>query len=331
MLPTALLLVTALQAQTPAAPSPATPEDPPSAAERAAQAAERAAQAAERAAEASARMAAATERLAAALERLPPAAPAGAAAPRSAAEAEAHKKAPVWTGTVGLGLIALSGNASTLTFNGLASAERKTERWIYSAKAFGVYGRSRPQPAEGEAVAESQVVALSAGLQVRGDRRFTEVVSGYLLVGAETDHVKSVESRGIGEAGMGILWWDEKEPNGRISSLRTDLAFRYLNETRFQYYPTRLDLPDVDLGGPRLGAELRYGLSKDVVFTEEAEVVPNILGESRVLFTSRSKLLAGLTDSLSIGAAFLVQFDSAPPPGKVGTDTSLSVSLEVAF
>jgi putative salt-induced outer membrane protein YdiY len=331
MLPTALLLVTTLQTQTPTPTPPATPEDGRAAAERAAQAAERAAQAAERAAEASARMAEATERLAAALERLPSAAPpAGAAAPKPA-EGEAKQAAPVWTGTAGLGLIALSGNASTLTFNGLASAERKTERWIYSAKAFGVYGRSRQVAEAGAEAEESQVVALSAGLQVRGDRRFTDVISGYLLVGVETDHVKSVESRGIGEAGVGIRWWDEKDASGRVSSLRTDLAFRYLNETRFQYFPTRVDLPDVDLGGPRVGAELRYGISKDVVFSEDAEVVPNVLGDSRVLFTSRSKLLAGLTDSLSIGVAFLVQYDSAPPPGKVGTDTSLSASLEVAF
>jgi hypothetical protein len=332
MLPAALLLTTTLHAQTPP-PPPAPPAGAEQAtAERAAQAAERAAQAAERAAEASARLAEAVERLAAAMQGAKPATPPAAPDPTStpAVETAPGPHEDPWKGTVGLGLIALSGNASTLTFSGLASAERKTTDWIYSVRANAVYGRSRPPEVEG-AEAESQVVALGAGVQARGDRRFTPVVSGYLLVGLETDHVKSVEARGTGETGIGIQWWDEAHPDGRVSSLRTDLAFRYSRETRFQYYPVSMDLPDLDLGGPRVGVDLRYGLSKDVLFSEEAEVVPNVLGASRVLFTSRTKLTARLTQALAIGAAFHVQHDSAPAPGKVPTDTALSANLEVAF
>jgi hypothetical protein len=333
MLPAALLLVTSLHAQTPPPAQPPSPPEgaPTAAAERAAVAAERAAQAAERASEASARMAAAAERLAAALERTPPAtgAPAAPAEVKPAADEGSAKVATenTWTGSVGLGLIALTGNASTVTFNGLASAQRKTEKWIYSARAFGVYGRSRPPDED----ALAQVVALSAGLNLRGDRRLTESLSTFLLAGAETDHVKSVEVRGIGEAGIGLQWWDEKRADGGSSSLRTDLAFRYVRETRFQYYPTRVDLPDLDLGGPRVGVDFRYGLSKDILFSEEAEVVPNILGDARVLFTSRTQLISKLTEDLSLSTSFLVQYDSAPAPGKQDTDTALSVSLEVAF
>jgi putative salt-induced outer membrane protein YdiY len=318
MLPAALLLATSLHAQTPPPAQPATPAQESAtatvAAERAAlaaeRAAERAAQAAERASEASARMAAAAERLAAALERSPAATAAEAKPADGSAKVSTEN---MWTGTVGLGLIALTGNASTVTFNGLASAQRKTEKWIYSARAFGVYGRARPPDED----ALAQVVALSAGLQLRGDRRLTESLSTFLLAGAETDHVKSVEVRGIGEAG--------------VSSLRTDLAFRFVRETRFQYYPTRVDLPDLDLGGPRLGVDFRYGLSKDILFSEEAEVVPNILGDARVLFTSRTQLISKLTEDLSLATSFLVQYDSAPAAGKQSTDTALSVSLEVAF
>lgn len=330
MLPAALLLATSLHAQTPppAQPAPPAQEGATVAAERAVLAAERAAQAAERASEASARMAAAAERLAAALERPPAATAATPAAEAKPADGSAKVSTEnTWTGTVGLGLIALTGNASTVTFNGLAAAQRKTEKWIYSARAFGVYGRARPPDED----ALAQVVALSAGLQLRGDRRLTESLSTFLLAGAETDHVKSVEVRGIGEAGIGLQWWDEKRADGGSSSLRTDLAFRFVRETRFQYYPTRVDLPDLDLGGPRLGVDFRYGLSKDILFSEEAEVVPNILGDARVLFTSRTQLISKLTEDLSLATSFLVQYDSAPAAGKQSTDTALSVSLEVAF
>ncbi|WP_253910664.1 DUF481 domain-containing protein, partial [Pyxidicoccus fallax] len=234
----------------------------------------------------------------------------------------------VWDVTLGAGLISLTGNASTFTFSGLASAQRKTEHWIYAIKAYSSYGRSRPPEVEGEE-AVSQVVALNAGLELRGDRRFTQVLSGYLLAGAETDHVKSVESRSFGEGGLGVLWWDEKTPEGKESYLRTDAAFRYAHETRFQYYPTRLDLEDVDLGGPRFGAVFRYGLSKNVLFKEDVEVLVSVIGDSRMLLNSQTQLSVGLTEALSLSTSFMVKHDSAPPPGKVSTDTALALNLEV--
>ncbi|HLL06878.1 MAG TPA: DUF481 domain-containing protein [Myxococcaceae bacterium] len=321
---TAFLVATSLQAQTPTPPTP--PAGTELAAERAAAAAEKAAAAAEKAAEASARMAEALERLSQPLAPTPPAATPSAEAKKE----QAAKKEDQWKGSMGLGLIALSGNSSTLTFNGLGSAERKTEDWIYSVRAQAVYGRSR-LPATGTEAERSQVVALGANLQLRGDRRFTQMVSGYLLAGAETDHIKSVEVRGTGEVGAGIIWWDEKQEDGRTSSLRTDLAFRFMRETRFQYYPIALDLEDVDLGGPRFGLALRYSVSKDVVFTQDAEAVPNVLGESRLLINTTSKLLARLTESLAIGTSFVLQYDSAPAAGKVSTDTALSGTIEMSF
>jgi putative salt-induced outer membrane protein YdiY len=324
---TAFLVATSLQAQTPAPPTPAPAAD--AASERAAVAAERAAAAAEKAAEASSRIAASLERLSEALAKVPvPAAPAApAAAPEKAAE---PPKEDPWKGNIGLGLISISGNASTLTFNGLASAERKTKGWIYSAKAQGVYGRSKVPATETEEE-RSEVVALGAGMDLRVDRRFTPVVSGYVLAGGQTDHVKSVEFRGYGETGAGISWWDEKLPDGRTSSLRTDLAFRFSRETRFQYYPVPLDLEDVDLGGPRVGVDFSYGLSKETVFTQEAEAIPNVLGSARLLVNSTTTLNVGLSETLSISTSFVLQYDSAPPPGKKTTDTSLSANLQLSF
>ncbi|MCP3164797.1 DUF481 domain-containing protein, partial [Myxococcus qinghaiensis] len=289
---------------------------------------ERAAAAAERAAEASARAAEAAERAA---NIAAGATPQAAAAPdATAAAAAAAKKKEEWDIVVGLGLISLTGNASTLTFSGLASASRTTEHWIYGVKAFGNYGRSRPPEVTGEE-AESQLVALNAGIELRGDRRFTKMLSGYLLAGALTDHVGSVESRTSGEGGLGVLWWDEKSKDERESYLRTDLAFRYARETRFQYYPSRLDLPDVDLGGPRFGVAFRYGITKEVLLKEDAEVLLSVIGDSRVLANSQTQLAVSLTEALSLGVSFLVKHDSKPPEGKVSTDTALAFNLEVAL
>ncbi|WP_233612483.1 DUF481 domain-containing protein, partial [Corallococcus sp. AB045] len=248
--------------------------------------------------------------------------------------AAAPAKPSVWDVSVGLSLISLTGNASTLTVSGLASALRKTEHWIYSVKAYGAYGRSRPPQVEGVVESLSQVVALNAGIELRGDRRFTQEISGYLLAGADTDHIKSIEARPYGEAGAGILWFDTKkdEKSGtRETILRTDFAFRYARELRFQYYPTRMDLGDVDLGGPRFGAMFRYGLSKDITFQEDAEILVSVIADSRILFSSQTQVMANLTDALALGVGFLVKSDSAPPPGKVSTDTALSFNLTVAL
>lgn len=344
MLPVALLLASSLQSQTPPAPAPRPAAPPPPAAARApappappalpedAPAAERAALAAERAAEASARLAEAIEKLAAATAR-EPIAPPPVPAPEAAAAA-APVKPSVWDVSVGLSLISLTGNASTLTVSGLASALRKTEHWIYSVKAYGAYGRSRPPQVEGEVESLSQVVALNAGVELRGDRRFTQEISGYLLAGVDTDHIKSVEARPYGEAGASIFWFDTKrdeKASVREAVLRTDFAFRYARETRFQYYPERFDLPDVDLGGPRFGVLFRYGVSKDITFQEEAEILVSVISDSRVLFSSQTQVMASLTDALALGVGFLVKSDSAPPPGKVSTDTALSFNLTVAL
>jgi putative salt-induced outer membrane protein YdiY len=235
-----------------------------------------------------------------------------------------------WRGSVGLGLIALSGNASTLSFHTLGLVEHKTERWIFSARGQAVYGYSRP-PAKQTKDARTQVVALGAGVHLREDYRFTRVVNGFLLVGAETDHVQSVEFRGTGVAGTSILWWDEHHRDGRVSSLRSDLGFRFLRETRFHYYPEREDLPDVVLGGPHVGLSLRYSLSQSITFSAEVDAAPNLLGESRLLVNSHSRLSVKLTETLSFGTNLVVRYDSAPPEGKVSTDTALSASIEVAF
>ncbi|AKJ04213.1 uncharacterized protein DUF481 [Archangium gephyra] len=340
MLPAHALLSAFLTFQTPAPAQPATPAQPSTSeqsADRAAASAERAAAAAERAAEANARMAEAIESLARGIARTAPAEqppaeqPPAEQKPETAAEKKEAAKKDVWDVTVGLGLIFITGNASTVTFNGLVAAERKTENWIYSVTASGVYGESRPPGLEGEVVTVSQVTALNAALQLRGDRRFTQKISGYLLGAVDADHVKSVEFRGAGEAGLGIIWLDTKRSDGGDAFLRTDLAFRYARETRFQYYPSRTDLPDVALSGPRFGAAFRYGIAKDVAFLEELSVLPSLIEGSRLVINSQTQLSVRLTQTLSIATTFLFLYDSEPAQGKLPTDTSLSVSAAISF
>ncbi len=231
---------------------------------------------------------------------------------------------PKWNGSVGFGLVSITGNATAVTVNGTGLAELKTPEWIYGLKASSIYGVSKaPTPG-----APSQVLAYAGSLQVRVDRRFSEMISAYLLGGVEADHVKSVEIRGIGETGAGIIWISQKEADLERMLFRTDVGFRYANESRFQYYPTPMSLPGATLYAPKLGVAFRYAFSKEVKFFEEAEILPSVSGDGRVVVNNLTKLTARLIQALSASLGFTVNYDSAPAPGKVSTDTALSVGLE---
>ncbi len=295
----------------------------PDAAERAAAAAEKAAAAAQTAAEAAQKAAEAAVIAAGASKGATAAAPAAPATPPPAAPPP--KK---WTGTLGVGLISLTGNSKSVTFNATGAAERKSDGWVLGLKGLASYGQTRAP--DGSA---TQTVAQAAGLQARMDRRFHERYSGYLLVAGDTDHVKSVEIRYTAEAGASITWVDASGETGWKTSLRTDLGFRWAQENRFAYYvvppAVRGPLDTVTLYAPRLGLSFKYALNKNVLFTEDAEILPNVVGAGRVVVASTAKLSSRLTESLSFGASFQVNHDSTPAEGKVATDTILGLSIEM--
>ncbi len=220
--------------------------------------------------------------------------------------------------------MSLTGNSRSITFTTNAAAERKSEDWIVGAKALAAYGENRAA-----ASGTTEKVAEMASLQLRLDRRFGARYSTYALGAAATDHVKSVELRSTGELGATVMWVDTKGATGWATTLRTDLGFRISEERRYQYYPTSLQVPDVTLYAPRAGLAFTYAISKDVLFAEDAEVMSNVSGDSRVLANSISKISVRLSRSLAFGVSFTVNHDSAPAPGKVPTDTQLAMTLDV--
>ena len=253
------------------------------------------------------------------------------AAPAPATPAPGAAPAPAkstWSGSASVGLISLTGNTSSFTTNGTAQAERKSEHWIFGLAAGGTYGQSRPVAT---AEAPPEVVALNASLRARTDRRFTERYSAYLLGAIDTDHVKSIEARPQGEAGIAIIWVDESVDNFNKALVSTDLGFRVGREFRFQYYPVPVNIDDESIIAPKFGLKLRYALDKNVIFTEGAELLPTVVGPSRVLVNSVAKLTARLIAALGVGVAFELKHDSRPAAGKRDTDTALTFSLEAAF
>lgn len=319
--PNALLLITLLSQTTPSPaettpPAESTPAVEMSATEAATRAAEAAAAAAASAAESTRRLADTADRIAAAMGAAP------------AIGGSAPVPAPVepqrWTGSVGVGLISLTGNANTLTVTANALAEYKSTDWVVIGKASGAYGTSA---APGED--ERTIVAEAAAGSVRGERRFSSVLSSYALFGAETNHLASLELRTVAELGMGIVLLDDRVQEKERAFLRVDVAARYSYDYRFQYYPVKMNLENVVMLAPGAGLTFRYALNDSVSISEVAEVLPNVLGDARLVAKSNTKLLANLTTRLAFNVAFGVTYDSAPAEGKVSTDTALTVGLEV--
>lgn len=253
-------------------------------------------------------------------ETAAPAAPAAPVAPVAPAPAELK-------GTVGAGLIVLTGNSDTTTFTGAASASRETFGWIVAAKAAGAYGQTRP--AAGGA---RQTTAYAMSGQLRLDRKFGGGWAVFVLGGLEADHVANVAYRTIAELGVAAQWLDVKEADLTRVALRTDLGLRYGYEARWRYYGTPTGAqPGVEVVAPLLGLAFRWGFSREVFFTEEAEVFPSLGGEPRVQARSVAKLSSRLTQALTLGVGYTASFDSRPAAGKERTDTALTALLEVGF
>jgi len=244
-----------------------------------------------------------------------------------AAPPAAAPKPVEWKGTAGAGLIVLRGNSDTTTFTGTVTTSRETYGWILSAKAAAAYGENQ---AAGASV--SEIAAYSAAVQIRLGRKFGDVWTVFVIGGVETDHVASIEYRTAAELGAGAQLVELKEGDLLKVGLRTDLGLRYGYEARYQYYGTPLGpQPGVELIAPRLGVAFRYGFSKEVFLTEEAEAMTELSGETRWLAKSVTKLSSRLTRSLSFGASYTVAYDSTPAAGKETTDMALTALLEVGF
>ena len=89
------------------------------------------------------------------------------------------------------------------------------------------------------------------------------------------------------------------------------------------------NLPVRDIGRARRFYGETLGLAQ--VDSQGDNLVVYRSGDSRLLVNSTSTLNVGLSESLSIGTSFVLQYDSAPPPGKKTTDTALSANLQISF
>jgi len=230
------------------------------------------------------------------------------------------------SGTVTLGAVVLTGNSETTTFAFGSSLTKKTPDWIYGFKATATYGRSNDPNTGVESVS-----ALNAAAALRGARRISELVAIYLEGDVDTDHLKSIEWRPTGEAGVSLQLVDKKDGDFQSESLRLDFGFRGGYEYRFQYYPTVVNLPDQTIAAPRAGFAARYAFSREAVLGDELTALVNIPDGPRLLLNNVIKLSTRVASSLTFVVSYGIAEDSSPPPGKKQLDTTLTVAFELTI
>ncbi|MCL2259003.1 MAG: DUF481 domain-containing protein [Proteobacteria bacterium] len=259
---------------------------------------------------------------------------------QAAAAAEAPPPSP-WTTSANLNLIFLSGNSSSITLNGKVAVTYKTENWIFGGQIYGAYGRARLEKNE-----RYTDIALQGGVDLRVDRRFVSMLSGYVLGGVDFDHIKSIESRPFAELGVGVTWLDNKVDSAQKTLLTTDFGLRYAYEARFRYYPTDAEiplldpadvpteprnLPNVDILAPRAAVAFRYMLTDGIGFGEDLEVLLNVLEVKRFWLNSTTKISVRLTNIFSVSTALTFKYDSQPAGDAKKLDTILALGLDAVF
>jgi uncharacterized protein DUF481 len=230
------------------------------------------------------------------------------------------------TGSIAVGAVLLTGNSETSTFTLGAALSRKTADWIYGFKTSAAYGQAT-DPATGL----TSTSALNGALSLRGERRLDPAISIYVEALADADHLKSVEWRPAAEAGVALQLVDRMEGDFQTAALRLDLGFRGGREYRFQYFPTALDLPDVNIAAPQAGLAARYALTRDTILSDEVTALVNLPDGPRLLLANLVKLSTRLYRGLGFGVSYGIAEDSSPPPGKANLDTTLTLAFELSM
>jgi hypothetical protein len=230
------------------------------------------------------------------------------------------------SGNVALGAIILRGNSETASFTFGSAAERKGATWIFGYKLSAAYARST-DPTNGV----KSTTALNGALALRADRRLNPITGVFVVGAIDTDHLKSIEARPTGEAGVSFQLADVKEGDFQTEALRVDFGFRVGREYRFQYYPVPVNIDDQAIAAPTAGFAFRYAFTHDSVFSDEAVALVNIPDGPRLLVTNLAKLTTRLAQRLSFLASYGIVEDTSPPPGKRNLDTTLTLALEATF
>lgn len=222
-----------------------------------------------------------------------------------------------WSGDVGVGYLATSGNSESSSVNGKFELVYTAKRWRNTLN-----GAATQSAQEDEATGETRRSAERYTAGDKADFNFTERDYAFVAFEWEKDLVGPIRERMSETAGYG-----RKVLTGPEHTLELELGAG-VRQTETQVTP---EAPVAVTSDDAIG---RGRLAYRWAFTENnhfAETIKVESGESNTLSESVSELKLQVVGALFALASFTVRQNSDVPPGTEKTDTIASFSLGWTF
>ena len=213
-----------------------------------------------------------------------------------------------WSGSLGLSLLATTGNSDTDSLGVEFGLKRVPDPW-------GIEIGAKYLRATQDGITNAE--RYLAG--VRGTRALDDRWSVFVGASGERDTFAGFDLRGILEGGATY-----KLLTGTVHALAVDggLTWTKLNPVSGS---------NRSFVGGIVGAAYQWTLSKTSAFTEQLRLYPDFDRTNDWRATSETALKASLTDTLALKAGYEVRYSNEPVPGFHKTDTASTVSLVASF
>ena len=231
------------------------------------------------------------------------------AAPAAFGE-ESAKSDKAWSDQAELSFVKTTGNTDTTSLSGKNRVSyrflpRATGTWTIG----GLYSEDR-----GVTTAEKYATEL------RLDYLYTERAYAYALAGWNKDRFSGIDQRYYGGVGVGY-----KVLDGPKHFLAGEAGLNYTEENY-------TDNTDSGFLTGRAFGKYEYAITKKNRLSQSAEYLYDFSDSSHFKVNAETAVLAALTDTFSLKAAYNVRYDHKPVPADLkNTDTALTVALVANF
>ncbi|MBN1363025.1 MAG: DUF481 domain-containing protein [Sedimentisphaerales bacterium] len=225
------------------------------------------------------------------------------------------KPAPKWTGSLSAGVIATSGNTSTLTANASASVARRGEKDRITAGFDYAKGRQE-DPATGLKVTTEDWWRAQAQYDYFVSKKFFVFGNGRY----EKDGVALLERRVVVGGGGGYQWIESPEMN-----FSTNLGVASVYE-KFANQPTSNS--ELSL---QAGYNFDRQLTNTVKFIHDLKYYPSFDDFGDYYLTTTADLQASLTKTMFASLKAIFNYDATPATGRTSTDVKYILSVGMTF
>ena len=210
-----------------------------------------------------------------------------------------------WSGNGELGAFRSSGNSSNTGLTAGVKLTKEGKKWRYNFRAVADFQRTN-----GVTTKEQYLAAIEPNYKIN-DRLYAYGLGQY-----ERDRFQGFSARYSASAGLGYQVIDSEKTK---LAIKAGPAYRQTNFITGGSQSSLAGLAALDFA---------WQLSPNLKLTETASAY---IESANTTLSSETAIEAKLSTSLSARLSYLIDYDSNPPVGAVGTDTLTRVTLVYGF